>query len=58
MKPFILNVNSSVLHKRNCCHSKKLKEPKYRKFYTVDEAIKTCRGIKFCKVCRPEEEQQ
>lgn len=56
MKEYILNVKSLMVHKSTCRHVKNLAEIKRREFHTLDEAIKSCKSIKFCKVCKVEEE--
>lgn len=56
MKKYILNINSSMVHKNTCRYVKNLEEIRKQEFHTLDEAVKSCKGIKFCKVCKVEEE--
>ncbi|GEM_PF-4194848 len=56
MKEYILNVKSSMVHKSTCRYVKNLDDVKKKEFYTLDEARKSCKDIKFCKSCKVKEE--
>lgn len=51
MKKYILNISSSMVHKNTCRYVRNLDEIKKREFHTLNEAKKSCKSIKFCKVC-------